>query len=61
MQKPIALDGSAWWPHGRVAQNALRAFPFITASTPAHAAPTQRITASHDPGDITVSPPSSGT
>jgi hypothetical protein len=27
MQKPIARSGSAWWPHGRVAQNTLSASP----------------------------------
>ena len=52
-------SASAWWPQGRVAQKTLRASPATTASTPAQAAPTQRITASQLPGDITVSPPSS--
>jgi hypothetical protein len=31
MQKPIARSGSAWWPHGRVAQNTLSACAGVDA------------------------------
>ena len=55
-QKPIGLLVSAWWPGGRIARKALSAAPDITASVAATAPPTLRITVSHVPGDIEVSP-----
>ena len=41
---------SAWWPGGLMAQKALSASPWNTASTAAVAAPTARSAASSEPG-----------
>jgi hypothetical protein len=41
-QKPIPVLLSAWCPGGRIAQNARRTLPVITASAPAIAPPAER-------------------
>ena len=45
-RSPSAAPARQWWPGGRVAQKARRTSPFITASTPATAAPAARSAAS---------------
>ena len=48
-QKPFPWSWSAWWPGGRLAENATAASPRATASAPWIAAPAARRAAFHDP------------
>ena len=41
-QKPIAREGSAWWPGGRSAEKPVAASPVISASTSATPPPAAR-------------------
>ncbi len=54
-QNPIAVSGSAWWPGGRTAQNALVPCPAATARVAATTAPAARRAAARLPTDNTVS------
>ena len=54
-QKPIACDGSAWWPGGRSAETPTRASPPSSPSVSATAPPAARSAASNVDGTAAVS------